>query len=296
MNSSFNLRQFRYFLAVSEELNFTRAAERLNIAQPPLSRQIRQLEDQLGVELFLRNKTGVILTRAGKVFLPEVKRTLSQAEKAVAVARAARGAEGGQFVVGFTTVFDRSVLPDVCDRLRQQYPDWRIVSKGKHSIDLVRDLKNGIMDVAFIGLHTEATGLTVKNILMEPLIVALPSNHILAVKRKLSFDDLRNEAIFWFERRLNPGFYDHCQVFFEKINFKPNTIPEPQDHHILLGMIAEGRGIALISKSLQKVKRNGVVFRALKEESNQLSMGVSVAYSDKNESPALHTFLKLLRI
>ena len=295
MNESIDLRQLRYFLAVSEELNFGRAALRLHISQPPLSRQIRQLEDQLGVELFLRGKSGVALTEAGAAFLPEVRRILVQAEKAVAVARAARGAEGGKFVVGYTTVFDRSAIPDVADRLRQRFPNWRIVTRGKHSISLVRDVKNGTMDAAFIGLHTETQGLTVETILEEPLVLALPAKHQLAQKRRLGFDDLREEPMFWFERRLNPGFYDHCQAFFEQIGFKPNVIPEPPDHHIMLGLIAEGQGVALISASLQNVKRRGVVFRALKEEAKKLSMGIVVVYSERNQSPVLHPFLELVR-
>lgn len=295
MNESIDLRQLRYFLAVSEELNFGRAALRLHISQPPLSRQIRQLEDQLGVELFLRSKSGVALTEAGAAFLPEVRQTLLQAEKAVAVARATRGAEDGRFVVGYTTVFDRSAIPDVFDRLHQRFPNWRIVTKGKHSISLVRDIKNGIMDAAFIGLHTDNQGLTVETILEEPLVVALPTNHRLAQKRGLGFDDLRGEPMFWFERRMNPGFYDHCQAFFEQIDFKPNVIPEPPDHHILLGLIAEGQGIALISASLQNVKRKGVAFRALKEGSNRLSMGIAVIYSERNPSPVLRPFLDLVR-
>ena len=295
MNESIDLRQFRYFLAVSEELNFGRAALRLHISQPPLSRQIRQLEDQLGVELFLRSKAGVTLTEAGVAFLPEVRRTLDQAEKAVAVAKLALGADCGQFVVGYTTVFDRSAIPDVVDRLRHHFPNWRIVTRGKHSISLVRDVKNGTMDAAFIGLYTDPQGLTVETILEEPLVVALSAKHRLAQKRSLTFDDLRGERMFWFERRLNPGFYDHCQAFFEQINFKPNSIPEPPDHHIMLGLIAEGEGIALIPASLQNVKRQGVLFRPLKEESSKLSMGIAVTYSDRNQSPVLPKFLELVR-
>ena len=295
MNNAIDLRQFRYFLAVSEELNFGRAALRLHISQPPLSRQIRQLEDQLGVELFLRGKAGVTLTDAGAAFLPEVRRALVQAEKAIAVARAARSAAGGQFLVGYTTVFDRSVIPDVLGDLRQSFPTWQIATRGKHSISLVRDIKNGIMDAAFIGLHTETQGLTEETIHEEPLVVALSANHPLARKRRLCFDDLRGEPMFWFERRLNPGFYDYCQAFFEEIDFKLNAIPEPPDHHIMLGLIAEGQGIALISASLQNVKRRGVVFRALKEESNGLSMGIAVTYSKNNASPVLYSFLDLVR-
>jgi DNA-binding transcriptional LysR family regulator len=295
MNNAIDLRQFRYFVALSEELNFGRAALRLNISQPPLSRQIRQLEDQLGVDLFVRSSTGVALSEAGAAFLPEVRKTLAQAETAVAAAMGARTAAGGQFVVGYTTVFDRSAIPDVFDRLRQQFPNWRFVAKGKHSISLVRDLKNGTIDAAFIGLHTDTQGLAQEIIHEEPLLVALSAKHPLSRKRRLGFDDLRDEPMFWFERRLNPGFYDHCQAYFEQIGFKPQTLPEPPDHHILLGLIAEGQGFALISSSLRQVKRQGVVFRALKASSNTLSMGIAVAYAADNRSAVLPAFLDLVR-
>lgn len=295
MHEAIDLRQFRYFVAVSEELNVGRAAARLHISQPPLSRQIRQLEEQLGVELFVRTPAGVTLTSAGEAFLPEARRTLAQAAKAVAAAKAARPATGGQFVIGYTTVFDRSAIPDVSDPLQRRFPNWQIVIKGKHSISLVRDIKNGTMDVAFIGLHTEAKGLKVEKLLEEPLIVALPASHALARKRRVGFDDLRDESVFRFERRLNPGFYDHCQAFFDAIDFKPRLVAEPDDHHILLGLIAEGHGIGLISASLQNVKRQGVVFRALKEEAQKLTSGIAMAYSESNSSAVLAQFLELAR-
>ncbi|MEO8410693.1 MAG: LysR substrate-binding domain-containing protein [Propionivibrio sp.] len=291
-----DLRQLRYFLAVADELNFGRAAERLHISQPPLSRQIRQLEEQLGVELLQRSKTGVALTPSGAAFLPEARRTLTQAQKAVAVARAARGTDGGQFVVGYTTVFDRSAFPDIFERWRELHPEWRLVLKGKHSISLIRDLRNGVMDAAFIGLHTQADGLTVETLTSEPLIVALPAHHRLAAKRRIGFDDLRGEPMFWFERRLNPGFHDYCRAFFERIDFVPNAIVEPADHHVLLGLIAEGQGVALIPASLQAVRRAGVFFRPLQNETPEmLAMGVAVAYAPGNRSPMLRPFLNLVR-
>ncbi|RJT28030.1 LysR family transcriptional regulator [Buttiauxella izardii] len=295
MNESIDLRQFRYFMAVCEELNFSRAAVRLHISQPPLSRQIRQLEEQLGVQLFLRSKTGVTLTEAGAAFLPEVKRTLLQAEKAIAVAQKMQSKNRGKFVVGYTTVFERSAIPDVMDELRQRFPDWQILTTGSYSINLVREISKGAMDVAFVGLHTDVQDLQVEKIIDDPLVVALPSGHRLANKRLISFDMLRDEPMFWFERRLNPGFYDHCQAFFQKIDFKPHVIPEPPDHHILLGLIAEGKGVALVPASLQCIKRQGVVFRKLKQEAHPLSMGIAVAWSKQNKSPVLQTFLELLR-
>jgi DNA-binding transcriptional LysR family regulator len=296
MNNTIDLRQFRYFLAVSDALHFGRAAERLNISQPPLSRQIRQLEDQLGVDLFVRSKTGVMLTDAGLAFLPEAQQTLAQAEKAVTAAQAARGLEKHRFVIGYTTVFDRSAIPDVFDRLRQSFPDWQIVTQGKHSIGLVREVRNGTMDAAFVGLHTQADGLTTEVVSEEPLLVALSTTHRLAGKRCLAFNDLHDEALFWFERRLNPGYYDYSRSVFEQNGFTPRMIPEPPDHHILLGLIAEGRGIALIPASLRRIKREGVVFRRLQEGAVKIRMGLAVVYSAQNRSPVLERFLGLIRL
>jgi DNA-binding transcriptional LysR family regulator len=295
MNESIDLRQLRYFLAVCEELNFSRAALRLHISQPPLSRQIHQLEDQLGVQLFNRHKSGVTLTEAGKAFLPEVKKTLLQAEKAIAVARSKRSIDAGKFVIGYTTVFERSAIPDVTKEMQQRFTGWQILSKGNYSVNLVREVKNGTMDAAFVGLHTETQDLAVEKIIDDPLVVALPAGHKLATKRSISFDDLRSEPMFWFERRMNPGFYDHCQAFFQSIDFTLNAIAEPPDHHIMLGLIAEGKGIALVPASLQCIKRQGVVFRKLKEESKRLSMGIAVVWSRENQSPALLFFLELIR-
>ena len=294
MNAHIDLRQFRYFVAVAETLHFGRAAESLHISQPPLSRQIRQLEDQLGVDLFTRDNSGVRLTPAGTAFLPEARRTLAQAEKAVHASRRSVQPRHERLVIGYTTVFDRSIFPDVSQPLRDRFPHANLVSKGKHSISLVRDIRNGDMDAAFIGLHTDAGDLKVVTVRNEPLVVGLPTGHRLASKRKLSLEDLRNERLFWFERRLNPGFHDHCQAIFDRIGFHPDMVPEPPDHHILLGMIAEGQGVALIAASLQSIKRRGVVFRPLADGA-QLAMGIALAYSEHNQSPLLRTFIELVR-
>ncbi|MDB5848282.1 MAG: transcriptional regulator [Rhodoferax sp.] len=302
MNHSIDLRQLRYFVALSETLHFGRAATELHISQPPLSRQIQQLEDALGVALFHRGRAAITLTNAGAAFLPEVRRTLAQAEKAVAVARAAQpahAASAGQFVLGYTTVFDRSAIPDVLEPLRQQFPDWRITVRGKRSIGLVRDVRNGAMDAAFIGLHTEAPGLVLQVVREEPLVVALPSGHALARRRQIALGELAAPGcppLFWFERRLNPGFYDRSQAYFDRVGFAPRLAPEPVDHHITLGLIAEGRGVALIPASMRQVRRQGVVFRPLKLDSAEpggLTMGVALAYRADCASPLLGTLLTL---
>lgn len=295
MTDAIDLRQFRYFVALSETLNFGRAAARLFISQPPLSRQIRQLEEQLGVTLFERTRTGVVLTAAGAAFLPQARQTLAQAQAAIAAAKAAGGAAGRAFVMGYTTVLDRSAIPDVAEALQRQFADCRVVVKGMHSVSLVREIRNGAMDAAFIGLHTDTRGLPQETLIEEPMVVALPARHPLARKRQLGFDDLAQEPMFHFERRLNPGFYDYCQAYFDRIGFQPPRLPEPVDHHILLGMIAEGHGIGLLPASLQQVKRRGVVFRWLNAQSAGLTAGVAVVYAAGSHSDLLQAFLQQVR-
>ncbi len=149
-------------------------------------------------------------------------------------------------------------------------------------------------DAALIGLHTEAPGLKIESVRQEPLAVALPAHHRLARKRGIGLRELEGDPFFWFERRLNPGFYDYCQAYFDRIGFAPTVVPEPPDHHVLLGLIAAGQGLALVPASLRSIKRRGVAFRALKE-GNELSMGVALVYAEGHSSEALEAFIGCVR-
>ena len=294
MDDQIDLRHLRYFLAVAEEGTFRGAAERLFVSQPPLSRQIRQLERALGVILFQRARSGVTLTRAGTALMPAARRALAQAERAVAVARTAGGAHD-ELVVGYTIAFDHSAFPDILSAFRRRHPYGRVVVKRKTSVGLVRDLERGNLDVAFISSHVDAPGLTVEVLREEPFVVALTARHRLARKRRVGLDDLGRERLFWFERRQNPGLYDYCRARFAQAGFNTTVTPEPPDHHILLGLIAEGAGIALLPASLRNVKRKGVVFRSLKRH-HRLSTGIALAYSEGSRSPLLRAFIDAARL
>jgi len=294
MTAHIDLRHLRYFVAVAEEHSFRGAAERLHISQPPLSRQIRQLEEELGVELLARGKTGAQLTPAGSAFLPAARKTLDQAEKAIKAAQSAGGCAGGHFVLGYTPAFDRSAIPDVFDGFRSRFPAWRLSVKSRHSNSLIRDIRNGAMDAAFVGWPIRAEGVTLEVLREEPVVAALPASSRAARKRRVSLNDLHGERMFRFERQWNPLLFDRWEAHFEQAGYTPVNAPQPPDHHILLGLIAAGRGFALIPESLQNTRRTGVVFRPL-QEGAELSIGMALAYPERSHSPALEGFMKLVR-
>jgi len=291
MTASIDLRQLRYFAVLCEELHFGRAAARLNISQPPLSRQIRLLEDSLGVTLFDRNSRSVELTSAAEAFLPKVKRVLNDVDEAIRSVR--KPVENARCLsVGYTTVFDFGTYPGkVFQSLQARFPDWTLACHGRHSISLIRDVLNGELNIALIGLHSDVKGLALRVLHEEEMIVALPSADALAAKKLISFSDLADGRMFWFKRALNPGFYDYCRSYFDVIGFRPTVIPEPNDHHVLLGQIADGHGYALMPDSMRSIRRRGVVFRKLRYPRLALKVGVGMVYREDRASEMMMAFM-----
>ena len=291
-----DIRHLHYFIAVAEELSFRRAAERLHLSQPPLSRQIKALEDELGVRLLERDRSVVRLTQAGRAFLPEARKALAQLDKAVQAARSRPDGKEREFALGYTLALDRSAFPDVTQTLEAGFPDCRVLIRTKRSVSLIEDLHRGHLDAAFIGLPAETRGLTVKELRADPFVVALSAADKRARKREISLHELGGSPpLFWFRRSANPSFYDYCERYFERIGFKPDRLPEPDDHHVLLGMIAEGRGTGLIPASMQRIRRDGVVFRKLKE-GKEFGVRIGLAYVPTKQSAVLRKLEEILAV
>lgn len=283
-----SLRQLRYFLCVCDTLNFTQAAQQLHIAQPPLSRQIQQLEQLLGVELFERHSQAVRLTSAGATLRAQLQPLLLQLEQTLANSA---HPPTHRMRLGYTTVFDCAKISAAFAQFTHHYPQWPLQLKPQSSIQSIRQLQRGQLDAALIGLPSATGDLRVEPLWQERWQVALPATHVLAESMALSWAQLAKEPLFWFARARNPGFYDHCWAFFQKIGFTPNhLLEEPDDHHILLGLIASGQGLALIPESLVSFARPGVVFRPLLGE--QPELGLALAYLE--DSPALQSLLSCL--
>lgn len=274
MSERLDSRSLSLFLAVAETLSFRQAAERLHLSQPPLSRAIRELEERLGARLFDRNTKGVTLAAAGEKLLPyarNVAKLLREAEAALA-------AEGlpARLRLGFTSAVEPAWFRGLAQRVQAGHPETVVSTFSDTSPRLIRQLRAGKLDAAFNALPTDAHGLDVRELDRLPMIVAIPSAHPLAKRRTVALADLQREKVFWFERARQPAFYDHCQAVFSRHGFAPPMLREPADQHVLLGEVANGRGIALLPKSFTALRRVGVVYRTL-AEGEALSVGIGLA-------------------
>jgi DNA-binding transcriptional LysR family regulator len=200
------LRQLRYFVAVAEELHFTRAAARLGIAQPPLSQQVRRLEHDLGVQLFDRTHRHVQLTEAGRAFLTEAKHTLIQADRAVDAARRARKPQAGRLVIGAQATAEVSVFPRLLPRFLRRYPNVDVMLQTPLTPqEQVVMLKQHQIDVGFLRLPVRDAALIVFPLLHEPLLAVLPRRHPLARRRSVSLQELAASTFVMFRRSNAPG-------------------------------------------------------------------------------------------
>ncbi|CAM3086545.1 LysR family transcriptional regulator [Cupriavidus taiwanensis] len=274
MSNRIDSRSLLLFLAVSDALSFRQAAETLHLSQPPLSRAIREFEERLGTRLFDRNTKGVTLTPAGEKLLPYARK----------IAKLLRDAEAAlttpglpvNLRLGLTSAVEPVWFSGLAQRVQAAHPGMVVSTFSDTSPRLIRQLRAGKLDAAFIALPTSAQGLDVQELDRLPMVVAIPSTHHLAKRRTVGLADLAREKVLWFERARQPAFYDHCQRVFSRHGFAPSKLREPTDHHVLLGDVANGRGIALLPKSFTALKRAGVAYRSL-VEGEELSVGIGLA-------------------
>jgi DNA-binding transcriptional LysR family regulator len=288
------LRHLRYFVTVAEELHFGRAAQRLHLSQPPLSMQIKALEQELGVQLLLRTQRRVELTAAGAVFLDEARDILSRVEQARSAAlRAARG-EVGELTVGFVTIADHNLLPQALLQFRAQSPGIRLVLREATTDVQLRDLAAERMDVGFLLSPVKDERLGVLPLLREPLIAALPERHPLARgRRPMSLQRLADSPFIMVPRHVAPGLYDDVVSFCRQAGFSPRVEQEAVQMQTIVSLVSAGLGVALIPASLRHIGRKGVAYRELSEESPLTE--IALAWRAKDARPALQRFVEAVR-
>lgn len=287
-----DLRQIYYFTVVAEELSLHRAAERLFISQPPLSRRISQLEERLGVILFVRHTRGVTLTKEGAKVLKSLRPLLAVHDEVLERLRAHGAANKKQVTIGFTTAFEQGIFSALEMNLRSHFgAETRIVRMP--SPRMAKAVKSGKADLAFVALPLETHGLSVLPLgYAEPHVAALPANWPEAQKKRISLADLQKKPVFWFRRELNPAFHDFARGIFAQARFAPVFQEEPVEHDVLLARVAAGEGAALLPASFAVVHRDGVVYKKI-SDIGELRIQLGMLADAANET-LLHEILDIV--
>ena len=283
------LRHLRYFVAVAEEKSITVAAKRrLRTAQPSLSRQLRELETEVGARLMTRSASGVELTAAGKVFLDHARLALAQVEAAAAAARRAAHPEERTLALGFLSGFEPEWLPGVMHVLREELPRIEVTISSKHSPQLAEGLATGKLDAAFLRPEERYPDLVYKVLVREPLIVILPSDHRLASRKAIGLKDLAGETFIGMADQA-PVLRSIIEDYIRRSGVDLRPTYKVEYLSMAMSLVASTRGVTLLPNYARNFLTRSVVSRPLAGEAP--SIDLVLGYHKANNSPLLKTFL-----
>ncbi|MFS2151483.1 LysR family transcriptional regulator [Rhizobium sp. Rhizsp42] len=278
------LRHIRYFLAVAEERNFTRAAAKLGIGQPPLSQQIRDLENEIGAALFHRVPHGAELTEAGAAFLPEARAAIASAEKAKLAAQRATRGETGRLALGFTasSAFNTAVSGTI-RRFRGQWPDVSLSLTEMNSNWLMEKLMRQEIDAAFIRPGLEDPGdVYLKRLADEPMLIALPAHHPLAKLKTVPLAALAGEPFILFPRTVGLSLYDDIVRGCRDAGFELVVTQEAPQIPSVINLVAADLGVSIVPGSLAHLKLDGVAYRPIEGPPLVARLGLAMLKSRRS--------------
>lgn len=291
MKENIELRHLRYFVALAEELHFTRAAVRLGIAQPPLSQQIHSLEEMLGVKLLVR-RPKVGLTEAGEALLTVARRILAQADQGFEDVRRAGRGEGGTLVVGFATSTLPGPLPAIVRAYRRRYPEVRLSLRELSTAEQQKALENGSIEVGFLREPVTGETLRCETILSEPFVVALPPRHPLAERAEIELTEVAGEPFVHFPREVAPTLYDLVMRLCRDAGFTPLVSQEASEWLTIVGLVEAGLGVSIVPSSFRRLTWGGVQYRPLREVGTTTS--VALCYKPESLSPRADQLIRLV--
>ncbi|MBS9372287.1 LysR family transcriptional regulator [Rhodococcus sp. B50] len=286
------IRWLQAFVAVAEELHFGRAAQRLQMAQSPLSQTVRKLEKDLEVTLFERNTRSVALTAGGHAFLPHAYHILESVETARQAARASSGGVYGHIKIGFTGVLNHLSLPPLTRALRQRYPDIELTLVGRiMTRDAVAQLESGALDLAFVGLPVQSSAVATRLIRREPFGVVLPVDHALADREEIELRELADEGFVTTPLSAGSSLQEVAMKACVDAGFRPRVVQEITDPYMILLLVSTGVGIALMTSGIAPIAPPGTMFVPLAGEPVYMQHGLG--WSAKRVSPAVEVALEL---
>ena len=301
-HSNMELRHIRYFVAVAEELNFRRAAVRLNVAQPPLSTQVRQLEEEIGARLLDRNSHSVTLTAAGSIFLEQSRRILRSVEGAVRATRRAAQGETGSLSVGFVASLSHGLLPGILRAYRRQYPDVELSLTEMDTTQQIEALTTRQLDLGFIGLGLprESPDLELVTVIEEQLVAVLPLEHPLAAdcrarrRRSLPLSKLKGERFYLADRGNAPVYNPWLVVLCQQAGFQPHIVHEADRLPTVLSYVAAGFGVTILPAQFGRLATPDVFFIPLARPVPKYRYCAAWRRGE-GDTPALKRFLAIAR-
>ncbi|WJV65266.1 LysR family transcriptional regulator [Pectobacteriaceae bacterium CE70] len=285
-------RQLRYFLAVAETLHFTAAAEKIGIAQPPLSQQIQKLEHEIGTPLFIRNKRHVELTEAGIFFREKAQKIIAETESALAQIKIVARGESGHLSIGFAgSIVFHGFVASAMREFRKIYPDVVIHSKESNSIDLMDKVRDAAIDCALVRLPLKIEHLNCVQLVDEPMIAVLPVGHQLAQNPEISLSDLAGDSFITFPREIGPVLYDSIIRACQDAGFSPRLKIESPQISSSINLVAAGFGVAVIPESLKSIHSDGVTYHGI---SQPLTTALGLIYREQEKSAVIRNFVRMM--
>jgi len=288
------IRQIKSFLSIAETLHFGRSAKMLHMSQPALSLQIKALEEDVQVRLLERNRRGVTLTEAGNVFRENVMSALAQLETARQKAQWTASGHLGQLRVGFISTAGQEIVPTLMRRFRKRYPKVEFSLRNILTSDQVEMIQEGSLDVGFLRLPIERPkDLTVTTVHREPLVIALPSDHLLSSRKELRLRELRGDQFVGYERRHAPGYHDWIAGILNKAGVVPELIQTAGEMATLVSLVNSGLGDAILPLSAVRHRPAGVAVCTITDKLPLSEIGMITATNAR--TPAVERFCELAK-
>jgi DNA-binding transcriptional LysR family regulator len=290
------LRHLRYFLVVGEVLNFTKAAARLHVAQPALSRQVRDLEEEIGVDLVRRSPRGVMLTAEGKLFLEEVRELLKHADESVERVRALARGEYGELHIGYIPIPTVEILPPALEAFRKSVPHVKPVLHDLPTDELIAELRNATLELAIMvqPIGEQTAGIEFEALRSYVWCVALNASHPFARLKSIPLKRVAAEPLVALRRKTYSEYYRVLERIFAPVSARPNIAVECDSESSLVMEVEAGRGIALVTTILKLMSGKRLLYRPLTDTAETQSVGIARA-TKGDATPAGEKFCELLR-
>lgn len=287
------LRHLRYFVAVADELHFGRAAAKLQISQPPLSQQIRKLEEELGVELFRRTKRAVQLTPPGRAFLDRARQLLLEAERTIEATRQAARGVIGRIEVGYVPTAEIRIVPRLLRIFRKRLPQVEVGLHQLNPSEQIEALHDSRIDVAITRLPLEEEGIETQAFLREDMRLAVETGSLLARSSVITPEQVNNVPLLMFPRQLAPGLHDSIVSYFRQAGVAPRLSYALGSIGSGLGLVASGVGVSVVPAAVEDIRFRGVTYRPFRKPA--LTSDLAIARLAETPTPLQEFFLKAIR-